>query len=424
MTVLSAFSFFSCGQAKVSAILDKINSSNENNVDAYIKDLEKTVGNGISIGDAKLILLTVEKKYLTRKEENKNTTLDILRSLRLFDCSKIVDDLFLLSKNVDPEINQEIVFLLSGVDSKKAVKSIFSILDYPESMRPKWINLTKWTKKSIKTNNLFPDILLFGINEKYFYELGLVVLEYCEKGRVKLELYTGYTKNLMKYYEQLDNEEKKLTLNTSIKNWYYNEGYGEIRGKKALVLDLLSFASIDMTKDLLKKAIESKDPRIVYFALSTYIKKGIEVDDRYLKFVADDNEMRKWLFDLLSKYKKDKIKELDFSQEKLAISDMVNWLIFPTELNAAPDEIELIKTVRVDKPKTGAIEYFVFKFRMHEPHWAAKDDWMVGVSGPFIVKNYPTTDSYGETFSSFEKYDGRDAEEYLSNIIGTIKQIK
>lgn len=65
---------------------------------------------------------------------------------------------------------------------------------------------------------------------------------------------------------------------------------------------------------------------------------------------------------------------------------MVNGLIFPTELNAAPDEIELIKTVRVDKPITGAIEYFVFKFRMHEPHWAAKDGWMVGVSGAVYRK--------------------------------------
>ncbi len=47
------------------------------------------------------------------------------------------------------------------------------------------------------------------------------------------------------------------------------------------------------------------------------------------------------------------------TQEKLAESDMVGWLTYPTELARAPDAIELMRAVEVD---TGPDEGGVFVY--------------------------------------------------------------
>lgn len=73
-----------------------------------------------------------------------------------------------------------------------------------------------------------------------------------------------------------------------------------------------------------------------------------------------------------------------FTREKAAESFLVNWLEFPTELGAAPDEIELEKNVSI-----GELIYFVFKYRTKAPHWAAGNNWMLGVSGPYITEMLP-----------------------------------
>jgi hypothetical protein len=89
--------------------------------------------------------------------------------------------------------------------------------------------------------------------------------------------------------------------------------------------------------------------------------------------------------------------------EKAAESNLANWLEFPTELNACPDEIEHIKHVTVDfDEEYGFLHYEVFKFRVNKPHWAANKGWMVGVVGPYINESKPY-DRPSCTFSRFKR---------------------
>lgn len=73
-----------------------------------------------------------------------------------------------------------------------------------------------------------------------------------------------------------------------------------------------------------------------------------------------------------------------FTHEKGAESFLANWLEFPTELGTAPDEIQLIKSVFINE-----MTYYVFKYRTMPPHWAAANNWMLGVSGPYIAEMLP-----------------------------------
>ncbi|MEI6947580.1 hypothetical protein V9K67_10335 [Paraflavisolibacter sp. H34] len=74
---------------------------------------------------------------------------------------------------------------------------------------------------------------------------------------------------------------------------------------------------------------------------------------------------------------------------KGAESNLVNWLEFPTELDACPDEIEYVKRVTLVDVKGTFVHYEVFKYRVNEPHWAAGDGWMLGVVGPYFDDSKP-----------------------------------
>lgn len=98
---------------------------------------------------------------------------------------------------------------------------------------------------------------------------------------------------------------------------------------------------------------------------------------------------------------------------------MVDWLIFPTELGRTPHDIELMTTF---DSQDGDQRHYLFRFRTHPSHWAAKDGWMAGLSGPFEVAAMPTTRAGGSTFSTFTKWDAKSPQEHVESIAGLISE--
>jgi hypothetical protein len=88
---------------------------------------------------------------------------------------------------------------------------------------------------------------------------------------------------------------------------------------------------------------------------------------------------------------------------KGAESRLANWLEFPTELGACPDEMEHIKRVTFDfDGQNNLVHYEVFKYRFNEPHWAAKDGWILGVVGPYFDDSKP----YDNAQCTFSRVSG------------------
>ncbi|HEY9047193.1 MAG TPA: hypothetical protein VIN08_14910 [Ohtaekwangia sp.] len=94
-----------------------------------------------------------------------------------------------------------------------------------------------------------------------------------------------------------------------------------------------------------------------------------------------------------------------YTCEKGAESFLANWLEFPTELGTVPDEIELVKNVSI-----GELTYYVFKYRTKAPHWAASNNWMLGVSGPYAIETLPY-DIPRRVFSRFNTLESISPEE-------------
>jgi hypothetical protein len=98
--------------------------------------------------------------------------------------------------------------------------------------------------------------------------------------------------------------------------------------------------------------------------------------------------------------------------EAFACSDLCHWLAHPHELGAAPDEIELLGRFERRPVDQEPAEFFVFRFRVSPPHWAAPKGWIAGIAGPYALDQPPTTTAR-RTFSCFESADARTPEGHL-----------
>ena len=108
-----------------------------------------------------------------------------------------------------------------------------------------------------------------------------------------------------------------------------------------------------------------------------------------VSMLAENPATRHALFGILGTFgRMDAFPGNYFSVEKSAESYLVNWLEFPTELNSAPDQVELFtKVTLLENDET--FDYFVYKYKINPPPRGLSADWMLGVVGPFTSDSQP-----------------------------------
>lgn len=132
------------------------------------------------------------------------------------------------------------------------------------------------------------------------------------------------------------------------------------------------------------------------------------IPQKTLDLYAANPSTREALFYLLSEVNKAHLfPDEYYTLEKSAEANMVQWLEYPSELAATPARIEFIKKVTLLEEKE--YDYYCFKFLTHEPHWAAKNRWMLGVAGPYFRDSKPY-DLPSATFSRLTKLSEGSAE--------------
>ncbi len=201
-------------------------------------------------------------------------------------------------------------------------------------------------------------------------------------------------------------------------SWLWADDYQEMRSLASLTLDVLGHVPTSCAWPHLRRALDYEDPRLLQFAVLGVLRSGRDVASQTIARVAASAECRNWLFRGLREMGREALFPRAFrTQEAFAESEMVNWLIFPTELGRAPDEIELKAVVPRLTPH-GEAEYYIFRFRTLAPHWAAKDGWLAGGAGPFLKKDGPTTEAGGDTFSTFTPWSNKTPEEHAREFAG------
>lgn len=215
---------------------------------------------------------------------------------------------------------------------------------------------------------------------------------------------------------------KTLKQEENYQDWIWSDyEYLENRSNSGLILDLLGYGHTIESMEELKSAFDYFiDNRPKYFALVSLLNRGDELKADQLVSIAADDETRGSLFSHLKAIDKFELFPKAFNNQKaLSRSNMVKWLVYPTELGRVPTEIKFIEKVEVEYDDVGLTDFFIWKFRADDDDW--KDyGWMVGLSGPFVRSESPTMDAYGYTFSVFAKLEDKTIQEHFDEIIEVI----
>jgi len=156
------------------------------------------------------------------------------------------------------------------------------------------------------------------------------------------------------------------------------------------------------------------------------LDNGEAIDQSIVLPYAADFKTRQLTYELLTDFgKPDLFPREYYTLIKGAESQLANWLEFPTELDAFPDEIEYSKRVSIDFDGEGNfVHYEVFKYRVNEPHWAASNGWMLGVVGPYFDDSNPYDHAcftFSRTSSTVDKVSPEEEVKWVHENIPRIR---
>ena len=394
-------------------------SSTESFSDEY-KKLEEYTENNMNLQIAKKIISAINYNFPKREYDFFDTQEDLIRLLREYKKPDIIPYYEEIFSGVSKHAKREIIFCLTQINSPVAVKSVFNLLETTTQDNLDCLVLYGWNSNFYQSDEIFPGLLDYIEIKPYQYEILYTLYLYLSENKLRFDKIKSRLDKFLIIYYILEESINNLKIDYTKSNWVFDENYVEYRSEKALLLDIFGYFDDESITKLLEENTGSKDPRIIYFAIISLYRHKKEINPVVVNKIAADNEMRKWIFDFLDENRlRNKYPSKYFNQTDLAISDMVNWLIYPTELGSAPDHISLEK-ILTEKIDGFEHDFFIFKFKVDPPHWAADDGWMAGVAGPFKKDEQPTIKGSGHTFSNFAAWESKSAEEHFEDITGLV----
>ncbi len=156
--------------------------------------------------------------------------------------------------------------------------------------------------------------------------------------------------------------------------------------------------------------------------IGTKIEAGEAVSPQEVAVLAARPEIRYMLFAALREMKRPELLPTSyFSSVAQGESALAYWMMHPNELQDAPEAIEFVETIK--KPVDGQeADFHVYRYRMPADHWAAKDGWILGVSGPMSAGAEPYSQMPG-AFSRAGDIDGKvKPSELVDWYVGMLKQ--
>jgi len=176
-----------------------------------------------------------------------------------------------------------------------------------------------------------------------------------------------------------------------------------------LIADISRFFAYETVVGLLYDVLKLGNPGVSYYAVDTLLSLSKTVPAEAIETLAKSTAYANLTYASLTKNGKQYLfPDAYAAPEYLAKSDMVHWLMYPTELGKEPDEIEYIgKITYLFKKEV----YYVFRYRSNSDTLDdnLKNKWLIGWSS-----------ENGGTFSNFDAY----ANFEKPTIRATLKNIK
>jgi len=165
-----------------------------------------------------------------------------------------------------------------------------------------------------------------------------------------------------------------------------------------LLLDISTHINNEKSFELIEKIGKLKlNVDSLLFLIKFQAINNIEIDQSMVKWIVEDDYNAYRLLEILERIRKTEIlPEGILTQEKIAMANMIHWLIYSTELGKEPEHIELVDTL--EKENT---VFYIYKFKAQDGKFKERN-YMLGISGGY-EKGVVTTQTTGYTFSNFEE---------------------
>ena len=182
-----------------------------------------------------------------------------------------------------------------------------------------------------------------------------------------------------------------------------------------IMIDVARYFHNQKTDIWIEKCWQFQNENILLFLVMYNLDKKKPIDKKIIEKIAGNILYAERLYSYLEKVKAQHLfPEQYCNQEYIAKSNMVNWLIYPTELGEIPNMIELVGTYEEQNE-----QFYVFHFTSNKDAFKKNED-MIGVSGGYIKQDLPTASNSGYTFSTFAKIE----KDYINQAKGIVNMIK
>lgn len=394
----------------IDAIVERLKVTDIKTLDAAAKELEGLSERGLTPEQASQCLRAAAQPFPPRLGKFHDGCSDLLEAATTRACADmvpIVEAAFAFYS--EPGRTQALALLL-GVDDETAARAVVRILnaftkDGGVPSFPEWA----FTRHPHHLDVLFPALLDFVADPRLTHDICYVCWKLVSEGKLPASAPIAKADRLIAA-NQTSRKALAASWHEEGLSWRGGEEYGPIRETAGLLLDLLGYVDTPESRAELRASLDIGDPYPRCYAVLSLLRLGEEVGKVPIRSVAACDEMRGMFCSELQKLSRSALFPQEFqTQEAFARSDMVRWLTYPTELGAPPDEIELMKVVSIETGDSRT-EFYLFRFRVHAPHWAAKDGWEAGWSGGYDPLGQPDASSPGQTFSCFHPWDPDVAE--------------
>ena len=247
-----------------------------------------------------------------------------------------------------------------------------------------------------------------GHNSRYEMEHLIEIITPVKDEYQRGLLYSGMLHYKDKLADMPDDAKDLLAayMASEIKRYLSGEPDGEMTNSLEVACDVCGYLLNDELIALLYEVLKLGRANINYYAVNTLLKAGKRIPDEAVVSLAADLEYAGMTYALLEQYgQANRFPPECATEEYLAKSTMIRWLVYPTELGELPEAIEYLGKVKKKE------EYHIFRFKSHSDNLedARKGEWLIGWAS-----------EEGGTFSEFDLY----ADFQQKTVEKTLKYIK
>lgn len=409
------------GESRVTPLVEGLQDPDLDSREAAGERLEEVARDGLTRKEGMEALWAASQSFPPREYDWQDSAADLVSAAAQEPYPEYVPVVRQEFSDYGPGAKREALSLLAMLPQKGAAEAYVELLE-SETGEGELTTLPTigFEGEPRHGDVLFPRLLALAGRPEFSWSIYSLCLAYFDAEALAPQDIEGQVSTLFEGYRRQKEQLLPAQRATGV-DWMWEESYQEWRSVAALLLDLFGHVPTPEVRAEVSEALDYRDPRLQLFAVASALRLEIPVGKDQLAAVAASAETRNWLLRRLQELGRADLFPEEFrNQEALAESDMVNWLVYPTELARVPDEIERMKVISV--PEGGdVLDYYVFRFRTFPPHWAAEDGWMAGVSGPFLRSQSPTPEAQGSTFSSFESWESKTPEGHLESITGLVE---